>query len=380
MTKPKVLLVAVGGYGSKYLVEMTEKDTGGELVGIVEVMPDIRQKFPVIDERSIPLYTSLEDFYAHHTADLAVISSPIHLHTEMVLTCLRHGSNVLCEKPLCLTEEEADRMAACAEETGHFLAIGYQLNYDRRVLAMKRDILSGKLGAPVRMRVVHAMRRGMKYYARNNWAGHIIADGREVMDSPFNNACAHNFQMMTFLLGPDMASSCAIERVDAELWRGNATVENFDIAALRFVTSGGTPILYYTAHPLASKNLGPIGRLEFENGVITYTKDDIYRAELKDGTVIDYGDLPETPLLQKLYDCIACCQGGPLPTCTVAAEHSHIQAVRMVQQHPIRDVDPGHITMLEENGDTFPLVRHLEEVFLRSAEAWALPGELGLTL
>lgn len=380
MERPSILLISVGFYGQKYLAEVAGRDVGGDVVGIVEPAPDVKERFPVIAERGWPVYTSLEAFYAERTADLAVISSPIHLHTEMAIACMRHGSHVLCEKPLCLSAEEALRMDACSRETGRFLAIGYQLNYQRDVWALKRDILSGRFGAPKRVRVLHAMRRGAAYYARNNWAGRISVNGREVFDSPFTNACAHNFQLMCFLLGPDMETACGITGLDAELYRGNPNVENLDIAALRFTTDTGAPILYYTAHPLRTKSIGPEGVMEFEHATVTYRPGQRYRATLDTGEVIDYGDIPPTGLMQKLDDAVACVKSGGHPICTVAAELSHIEAVRMTQRQPIRPVDPAHVDVLSQDGDTFYCVQGLEDVLTRSAQAWALPREIGLSL
>ena len=377
--KPRVLLVAVGGYGGIYLNEMVSRDTGADLAGIVEVMPDIIQRQPVIAEKHIPLYRSLEDFYAADSADLAIISAPIHLHTEMTLFCLRHGSNVLCEKPLCLTVEEAEEMARCAKETGRFLAIGYQLNYRRDVQAMKRDILAGRFGAPKRLRIVHAFRRGANYYARNNWAGHITVGGREVFDSPFTNACAHNFQMATFLLGSDMASACDITGVEAELYRGNPNVENYDVAALRFRTSTGAPLLYYTAHPLRTKAFGPNARFEFEHAVITYDIAQRYQVQLENGDVETYDQKPIGDK-QKLDDALDCVRHGGAPLCGVAAELPRIRAMRMVQQQPIWTIDPSHVDVVQEEGDTFWYVHQLEEKLTQAAEAWALPRECGITL
>ena len=103
MERPTILLISVGFYGQKYLAEVAGRDVGGDVVGIVEPAPDVKERFPVIAGRGWPVYASLEAFYAERTADLAVISSPIHLHTEMAIACMRHGSHVLCEKPLCLS-------------------------------------------------------------------------------------------------------------------------------------------------------------------------------------------------------------------------------------------------------------------------------------
>lgn len=380
MKRPSIVLISIGSYGQRYLVEVAGRDVGADVAGIVEPATNLKERFPVIEERCWPVYPSLEAFYAEHTADLAVISSPIHLHMEMAIACMRHGSHVLCEKPLCLSVEDALRMDACSKETGRFLAIGYQLNYQRDVWALKQDILSGRFGAPRRIRVLHAMRRGAAYYARNNWAGRITVDGREVFDSPFANACAHNFQLMCFLLGPDMESACGVTGVGAELYRGNPHVENLDIAALRFHTDVGAPILYYTAHPLRTKDLGPDGVMEFEHATVTYSPGQRYQARLDSGEIIDYGQIPPTGSMQKLDDAIACIRDGGHPICTVAVGLSHIEAVRMTQRQPILPVDPSHVDILEEGGDTFFCVRNLEETLSRAAQAWALPREIGMTV
>ncbi|MBQ9198151.1 MAG: Gfo/Idh/MocA family oxidoreductase [Clostridia bacterium] len=378
--RPRILLISVGMYGQKYLAEATGGDVGGDVVGIVDVAPGLAEKFPVIAQRGIPVYTSLDGFFAADRADLAVISSPIHLHTVMALDCLKNGAHVLCEKPLCLTEEETLRLAGAARQAGRFLALGWQLNYDRAVLALKADILSGRFGRPLRARCVHAMRRGRNYYARSAWAGRIAVDGREVLDSPFMNACAHHFQLMTFLLGATMETAIGVQSVEGELYRGNPNVENYDIAALRFIAESGVPLCYYTAHPLKTKNLGQEGLAEFEGGTLTWGKGKPFRMVTCAGETVDYGMDGNTPLMQKLCDAIQCVKDGTHPLCGPEAGLAHLQAVRMAQTLPIWAVDPARVDWLEEENDLFPCVRGLEETFRAAAEQWALPGEIGLSL
>lgn len=379
--RPRVLLVAVGGYGVNFLNEMTQRDTGADIAGIVEVMPHIEELCPVIRERGIPLYPSMDAFYAADHADLAVLSSPIHLHTQMVVNALEHGSHVLCEKPLCLTEEEARTMEAAARKAGRFLAIGYQFDYQRDVWALKQDILSGRFGKPVCLQVMHAMRRGRKYYARNNWAGHVTANGHEVFDSPFTNACAHYFQLMTFLLGGDMRSACDVTGVTAELYRGNPALENYDTAALRFDTACGAPIYYYTSHALYAKKLGPQGVFEFEHATVTFGPGSTaFKAVCEDGTVIDYSAVAPGERMQKLYDAIDCVKHGGAPICGTEAEYPHIRAVRMVQACPVKDVAQERCYELDEDGDQFRCIRGLEELFAECAREWKLPGEMGAAL
>lgn len=377
--RPSVLIVGMG-YGHIYLHEMMNRDTGADLVGVCDTDPHVAEKQPLLAEHNIPVYRDLQSFYAEKTADLAIIAAPIQFHTEMTLFCLAHGSNVLCEKPLCLTLEEANRMLEAEKAAGRFVCVGYQRDYRRDVWALKQDTLDGRYGRPLRLSVVHCYRRGANYYARNNWAGHITVNGREVFDSPFNNACAHNFQMLTFLLGEKMDAACDVTGLEGELYRGNENVENYDIAALRYTTTAGAPIYYYTAHPL-ERDVGPHGVLEFEKGTITFEGEEPqFTAVMNNGVRIDYTHVDAGSGAQKLYDALDCIKNGGAPICGVQADFAHIRAVRMAQALPICPVRPELITRVEENNDRFTYVRDLEKIFLESAKQWKLPGEAGFEL
>lgn len=378
--RPRVVLIGAGWYGQKYLEEMTARDTGGDLVAVVDVVPDLEERYPVLRERHIPVYRTPGDFAlnSHTGADLAVISSPIHLHAPLIEECFAQGMNVLCEKPLCLTTEETLRLHEAARFKQRFLAVGWQLNYDRAVLALKRDILSGRFGAPKEARCVHAMRRGLRYYARSSWAGRVSVDGEPVCDSPFMNACAHNFQLITFLLGPSMPLALPVTGVEGELYRGNPGVENYDIAFLRFQTEAGVPLCYYTAHPLRTKNLGQTGRITFERATVTWGRGQPFQAVMEDGETIVYQS--DTPPMQKLYDAIRAVGSGEAPLCGPLAGLPHLQAVLMAQALPVRDIARDHVDWIEEEDDRFPCVRGLEEALTRCFETGGLPGELKIGL
>ena len=159
-TRPRVVLVGAGGYGRLYVEALTSQDMGAELTAICDIDPNLAERVPQIRQRQIPVYPTLDAFFAKDSADLAVLVSPVHFHTDMVLSCLEHGVNVLCEKPLCLTVKEAAAMQEASKKTGKFLCIGYQLNYRRDVQALKRDILLGRFGKAKHIAVYHGFRRG----------------------------------------------------------------------------------------------------------------------------------------------------------------------------------------------------------------------------
>ncbi len=68
--RPRVFLVGAGGYGRVYLDALTKEDLGADLVGICDMRADLPERIPRLRERHIPVYPTLEAFYAAAHADL----------------------------------------------------------------------------------------------------------------------------------------------------------------------------------------------------------------------------------------------------------------------------------------------------------------------
>lgn len=380
----RVLLLGVCGYGSNYIKEISERDIPGvRIEGICEVVPNVADLYPIIREQNIPIYKSPEEFYREHQADLAVVSTPIHLHYQQIVTCLQNGSNVLTEKPVCTSVQGARKLEELERQTGKFISVGYQLNYSRDVLALKQDILSGKFGKPVSMKALHAMRRGDKYYARNGWAGRIAVNNCAVNDSPFNNACAHQFQIMTFLLGDRMDRAMELARVEAEPYKANRHVENFDAIAIHAETVNRVPVWYFTAHVLQEKKLGPVAEYRFEKGTVYFGRDygsgpkAEYVYEGDDGTVTDYGKIAKGERLQKFYDAIQAVRTGSRPVCTVQCAIPHLEAVEQIARIPIVQVPEPWMQDLHEEDDTFHTIKDLQKTFTWCYTHQEMPSSVG---
>lgn len=386
MKKVKVLLIGIGGYGANYMKELTEKNvTSVRLEGICEVSENVIDQYPAISERGISVYQTPEEFYREHDADLAIISTPIHLHYQQIQICLRNGSNVLTEKPLCATVKGALELRALEQETGHFVSVGFQLNYSRDVLELKKDILCGDFGRPVLFKAIHGISRGERYYQRNSWAGRIAVDGCMVNDSPFNNACAHQFQNMTFLLGKRLDQAAEIGGVQAELYRANQSVENFDTVALCAKTEDGIPLYYYTTHALSEKKLGPISEFIFEAAVVYFGKDYgdgpvlEYVAEMGDGTIRSYGSVNKGDRLQKLYDAIECTLQGGHPVSTIQCALPHLEVVNALTDLPIYQIREDKLEYVEADGDWFCRIRNLKDIYETCYKNHQLPSEMGIS-
>lgn len=67
-------------------------------------------------------------------------------HAECAIYALEHGLNVMLEKPMCVTIEEAADIIRAEKRSGKILTIGFQPRYDPNAKILKRVIDSGVLG------------------------------------------------------------------------------------------------------------------------------------------------------------------------------------------------------------------------------------------
>src|SRR4051812_35667852 len=94
-----IALVGIGGYRNNYVSALLDAPTQDEfcIAGAIDPVPKLCRRLRELESASIPLYTSLEDFYATNRADLAVISTPLQFHAAQTCLALARGSHVLCE-------------------------------------------------------------------------------------------------------------------------------------------------------------------------------------------------------------------------------------------------------------------------------------------
>lgn len=376
-----VLLVAVGGYGHTYVNALLDQPQPekARVVGVVDPFADGCKRIAEIRQRGIPIYASLDEFYARQPAELAVISSPIHLHCPQTCAALEHGSHVLCEKPVAATVQEARQMQATSVRTGRSSAIGYQWSFSPAVQALKADIHAGRLGAPKRLRTLVLWPRNETYYRRNHWAGALRnAHGDWILDSPVNNATAHYLHNMFYVLGRAPSESAMPVRLTAELYRANP-IGNYDTGIVRAWTESGVEILFYSTHTTTLLR-GPEFVYEFENARVVYgAGNKQIVAEFPDGTRQAYGS-PDADTPRKLWDCVAAARGqGPI-ACTVAAATAQTLCMNGMQESatPIAGFPAEMVSRQGDEGTRVTVVAGLDAALIRAYEQGRLPAELGL--
>lgn len=258
------VLVGAGGFGANFVDWIVASKHGVRLVGVVDPYAKTSARYE--NFKHLPVYDTLQEYFAKHTAELTVISSPIHLHLEQCLTALENGSHVMCEKPLVPTVADLDILDKKIAESGKTLSVGFQWCFSPVMLAVKERILAGEFGKPSILKCYISWPRHWDYYARNKWAGKIKTDtGQVINDSIASNATAHYIQNMLFLLGPSMEESADLQDANTELWRAN-DIESFDTITLQGKAGGGR--MYFAASHATNYLVDPVMHYTFEKATI----------------------------------------------------------------------------------------------------------------
>ncbi len=82
-------------------------------------------------------------------------------HAECTIYALEHGVNVLLEKPMCVTLEEAVEICRAEKKSGKILSIGFQPRFDENMKMVKKIVESGELGDVYYIQTGGGRRRGI---------------------------------------------------------------------------------------------------------------------------------------------------------------------------------------------------------------------------
>ena len=384
MTPITLALVGIGGYGNGYVDALLDAPNQDEfrLVGAIDPWPAACMRLDDLQALRVPIYPSLAGFYEEQRAgaDLVIVCTPLHLHAEHTCLALKHGSHVLCEKPLCVTPTQINQMIEARDRAQRHVAIGYQWSFSRAVQQLKGDILAGLLGKPRRLRSLVLWPRDEAYYSRARWAGaKRDSNGNWVLDSPVNNACAHYLHNMFYLQGTQVDRSAQPAKVTAELNRAHV-IENYDTAVLRCRMRSGVEVFFAVSHATASTR-GPVFQYEFEKATVSWTNEAgaAIVAKFADGSVKNYGS-PSEPRDRKLWLTINAIGAGKASVCGIEAAAAHVQCTWAAQQSvsQIHGFPDSSIKISGERGSRKTWVEGLDDQLEQCFENWKLPTELGL--
>jgi predicted dehydrogenase len=124
---PPVLRAGVVGFGAfgRHHATKYSQIPGVELVGIAD--PSLEARKTAMAAHGVPTYADYRELLAQ--VDIVSICSPAVTHASIVRAFLNADVDVLVEKPIATTLDEADALIALAELKGCVLTVGHQERY-----------------------------------------------------------------------------------------------------------------------------------------------------------------------------------------------------------------------------------------------------------
>lgn len=135
-----VALVGAGAWGKNLMRNLHEL---GALHSIVDRNPELQE---TAAELSVRYYPEISDVLVDDAVEAVVIASPAEVHCEMAVSALDSGRHVFVEKPIALTEADANRMAGAAAKNNRILMVGHLLQYHPAYRRLKELVQDGAVG------------------------------------------------------------------------------------------------------------------------------------------------------------------------------------------------------------------------------------------
>jgi UDP-N-acetylglucosamine 3-dehydrogenase len=153
MAKVRAGLIGAGAFGRMHL-QALKSISDVEIVAICDTNRANAEQ-AASDFGVKRTYEDYHEMFSRSKLDFVEVCTPEPLHREPVVAAAEHGIDVLVEKPIATTVEDARAMIVAAKKNHISMMVGHILRWDPRYASVKEMIDAGKLG---RIGAVYARR------------------------------------------------------------------------------------------------------------------------------------------------------------------------------------------------------------------------------
>lgn len=188
--------IAVAGCGSmanawiKYALERTD----AKIVALVDINLDNARSMAERYQLPAKVYGDIRKAILETNANLVFDVTIPAAHTMIVTSALIQGCNVLGEKPMASSMEEAREMIQTAEKTGKMYAVMQNRRYLKTIRTLSSLLSTGEIG-------------DMGFIGADFFLGPHFGGFRDIMDSPLIlDMAIHTFDQARFIAQADPVS------------------------------------------------------------------------------------------------------------------------------------------------------------------------------
>lgn len=159
--KLKVGIIGTGWIADAHAVSYL-KQPDVEIVAAADLVPGKAEAFFKKYNISPRCYTSHTEMLENeHDLDAVSVCTYNATHAVCTIDALNKGINVLLEKPMCVTLNEAVEICRAEKKSGKVLSIGFQPRFDENMKMIKKIVQDGVLGEIYYIQTGGGRRRGI---------------------------------------------------------------------------------------------------------------------------------------------------------------------------------------------------------------------------
>src|SRR5699024_2857183 len=152
-------------------------------------------------------YTDFTELVRDENVDAIDICLPHHLHTPAILAAAEAGKHILCEKPLCLTPDEAEQVSEAVRKAGVTLMCAHNQLFMPAVAKAKEIIDAGTLDEVYEVRTTDSRYNDLRPESLGWRANAAPSGGGEMIATGY-----HPTGLMLRLAGAVSSRGCAMLR------------------------------------------------------------------------------------------------------------------------------------------------------------------------
>jgi len=267
----RVGFIGAGNWAEYNHMPLFKARSDVELVGIAT--PTQKSRDRVQARFGIPFATPDYIELLEHPLDAVVISSPHGLHYEQAKASLEAGKHVLVEKPMTLYASEAWELVKLAEKLNRVLIVPTGYHYKPMVLAAKKQMEHGMVGA-VEYMLCHLGSALRSLYEGTPWPYGMenIPDPKDYYSDPKVSGggqgysqLSHSVMLLLWLTGLRAVEVFAyMTAPNAKVEMYDAIVAKFDNGSIATISGAGTQPPNDTKHELDIRIFGDEGELRLD--------------------------------------------------------------------------------------------------------------------
>ena len=174
-----------------------------EIVAVCDVleekMEELLAKYGLEKDESIKRYTDYKKMVEELQPELASIATESGLHAEIALYCIEKGVNLIIEKPMAMSIEDANKIIDLAEKKNVKVSACHQNRFNVAIQKLRKAVESGRFGKLSHGSIHVRWNRNAGYYEQAPWRGTWEQDGGALM-----NQCIHGIDLLRWMMGDEI--------------------------------------------------------------------------------------------------------------------------------------------------------------------------------